>query len=69
VQRGSALFPKQGSKSPWVLRQNYIRDLMMMRFGAVDDGAVVFSKGRDPDLPRSALADDPVQVRAAAATP
>jgi cation diffusion facilitator CzcD-associated flavoprotein CzcO len=45
VQRGSAQFPKQGSKSPWVLRQNYVRDLMMMRYGAIDDGAMVFSKG------------------------
>jgi monooxygenase len=45
VQRGSSLFPKQGSKAPWLLRQNYILDLMTMRFGTVDDGALVFSKG------------------------
>jgi monooxygenase len=45
VQRGSSLFPKQGSKAPWLLRQNYILDLMTMRFGTVDDGALIFSKG------------------------
>jgi len=51
VQRGSSLFPKQGSKAPWLLRQNYILDLMTMRFGAVDDGALVFSNGGDKAAP------------------
>ncbi len=49
VQRGAALFPKQGSKSPWLLRQNYILDLLMMRFSAVDDGAMIFSRGGNND--------------------
>jgi len=44
VKRGVDLFPKQGSKAPWVLRQNYVLDLLSLRFGAVDDGTLVFFK-------------------------
>jgi monooxygenase len=43
VQRSLALFPKQGSKAPWRLYQNYARDLMSLRFGKVDDGVMTFS--------------------------
>jgi monooxygenase len=43
VQRAKDLFPKQGSKAPWVLRQNYLFDLLSLHFGAVDDGTLVFS--------------------------
>jgi cation diffusion facilitator CzcD-associated flavoprotein CzcO len=42
VQRALDRFPKQGSKAPWRLHQNYTKDLMALRFGSVDDG-VVFS--------------------------
>jgi monooxygenase len=43
VQRSVHLFPKQGSKAPWKQHQNYALDLMTLRFGKVDDGAMVFS--------------------------
>jgi cation diffusion facilitator CzcD-associated flavoprotein CzcO len=42
VQRAVHLFPKQSSKAPWLLRQNYILDYLTMRFGAVDDGTMEF---------------------------
>jgi cation diffusion facilitator CzcD-associated flavoprotein CzcO len=42
-QRSKALFPKQGSKMPWKLHQNYARDIMALRYGRLDDGAMVFS--------------------------
>jgi monooxygenase len=45
VQRGMDQFPKQGPKAPWVLRQNYILDMLTLYYGAVDDGTMVFSKG------------------------
>jgi len=45
VQRGSDLFPKQGSQAPWVLHQNYIRDLFSLHFGRIGDGTLTFSKG------------------------
>jgi cation diffusion facilitator CzcD-associated flavoprotein CzcO len=45
VQRGIKFFPKQGSKAPWIVHQNYILDLLTIKFGAVDDGTMAFSKG------------------------
>ena len=38
VTRAMERFPKQGSKAPWKLHQNYARDLLALRFGSVDDG-------------------------------
>ena len=43
VLRSLADFPKQGSKPPWRLYQNYIADLFSLRFSRLDDGAMVFS--------------------------
>ena len=37
------LFPKQGSKAPWKLYQNYPRDIMLLRYGKLDDGALKFA--------------------------
>jgi monooxygenase len=37
VLRSIAELPKQGSKEPWKLRQNYPIDLRSLRFGPVDD--------------------------------
>ena len=45
-QRSLAQFPKQGSKLPWKLHQNYLRDLLLLRFGKVDDGVMAFSNRR-----------------------
>ncbi|MEE3502435.1 NAD(P)/FAD-dependent oxidoreductase [Acidiphilium acidophilum] len=43
VQRAIASFPRQGSKKPWRLYQNYIRDLAMLRWGRLADGTMSFS--------------------------
>jgi len=43
VQRSVHLFPKQGAKAPWKQHQNYALDLLSLKFGKVDDGAMVFS--------------------------
>jgi cation diffusion facilitator CzcD-associated flavoprotein CzcO len=43
VQRSIAAFPKQGSKAPWKLHQNYALDLMNLRYSSVDDGVMRFS--------------------------
>jgi cation diffusion facilitator CzcD-associated flavoprotein CzcO len=42
-QRASAILPKQGSKPPWRLSQNYAADLLALRFGKLADGTMVFS--------------------------
>ena len=44
IQRALAHQPKQGSKRPWKLYQNYALDLLSLRFGALRDRAMVFSK-------------------------
>ena len=43
VQRAIDQFPKQGTRKPWKLHQNYALDLLALRFGSVDDGVMVFS--------------------------
>jgi cation diffusion facilitator CzcD-associated flavoprotein CzcO len=40
VQRAAAEFPKQGKRAPWKLRQDYLRDLLTLRYGAVEDGVL-----------------------------
>jgi hypothetical protein len=44
MQRAKDVMPKQGSKRPWKLYQNYAKDVMALRFGKVDDGVLVFSR-------------------------
>jgi cation diffusion facilitator CzcD-associated flavoprotein CzcO len=43
IQRALSLQPKQGSKRPWKLYQNYALDLLSLRFGSMRDQAMVFS--------------------------
>jgi monooxygenase len=43
VMRALHTLPHQGSKPPWRLHQNYVKDLSMMRYGRVDDGTMEFS--------------------------
>lgn len=43
VQRSIDQFPHQGSKAPWKLYQNYALDLISLKFGKVEDGAMLFS--------------------------
>ncbi|MBC7917672.1 MAG: NAD(P)/FAD-dependent oxidoreductase [Rhodoferax sp.] len=44
VQRAAEVLPKQGSQSPWYLRQNYILDRLSMAFSRIDDRGMVFTK-------------------------
>jgi cation diffusion facilitator CzcD-associated flavoprotein CzcO len=44
IQRALSLQPKQGSKRPWKLYQNYALDLLSLRFGSVRDNAMVFTR-------------------------
>jgi monooxygenase len=54
VQRSLDQFPKQGSKEPWKLRQNYVFDLRAIRRGPVDDGAMQFSVRERAPAPKVA---------------
>jgi monooxygenase len=44
VLRAIDRLPRQGSKKPWKLYQNYVRDLLSLRFGSVGDGALEFAR-------------------------
>ncbi len=44
VQRAIAKFPKQGSRRPWRLYQNYALDLMALRYSALKDDAMQFTR-------------------------
>ena len=37
-------FPKQGSRTPWRLNQNYLRDIRLIRHGKIDDEGLRFAK-------------------------
>jgi len=44
IQRANHILPKQGSKKPWRLRQNYALDLFDLRFGKIEDGTMEFTR-------------------------
>jgi cation diffusion facilitator CzcD-associated flavoprotein CzcO len=41
-QRAAAILPKQTTKAPWRLNQNYLRDIFDLRHGRINDGAIEF---------------------------
>jgi hypothetical protein len=47
VRRGLAGLPKQGSRSPWRLHQNYLRDLRLLRLTRLEDEGIRFSRRRE----------------------
>lgn len=44
VQRALPFLPRQGSKKPWRVHQNYAMDTMIMRYGTVNDGTMQFKR-------------------------
>ena len=42
VQRGASMLPRQGSKDPWKVYQNYILDLLSLRLGDVKEKHLVY---------------------------
>jgi cyclohexanone monooxygenase len=49
VQRAASLLPKQGSRRPWQVYQNYLQDMLTIRFGPIADGVMRF--GTEGKLP------------------
>ena len=43
VQRALGRLPKQGTKAPWRLYQNYLIDLLGFRYGKIEDGVIELS--------------------------
>ena len=46
VLRSIDQLPKQGSRSPWRLNQNYPLDIRLLRRGALEDEGIEFSRDR-----------------------
>ncbi|MHA6288231.1 flavin-containing monooxygenase [Maricaulis sp. CAU 1757] len=44
VQRALSWLPQQGSKAPWQTYQNYLKDMMTIRYGKLEDGHMRFAK-------------------------
>jgi cation diffusion facilitator CzcD-associated flavoprotein CzcO len=51
--------PKQGSKPPWRLRQNYAYDIVTLRHRPLEDGALEFSRVADTDAPGARTPREP----------
>jgi len=43
ILRAKDVLPQQGSASPWKVHQNYVKDLLALHYGKVDDGHLVYS--------------------------
>lgn len=43
VQRANDSLPQQGSRRPWQVYQNYLMDMLIIRYGRLDDGVMTFS--------------------------
>jgi monooxygenase len=54
VLRSIDRLPKQGSKEPWKLRQNYPLDLRTLRRGPIEDGTLEFSGSARREQPAAA---------------
>jgi cation diffusion facilitator CzcD-associated flavoprotein CzcO/pimeloyl-ACP methyl ester carboxylesterase len=73
VQRANAILPRQGSKAPWKVHQNYALDLAALKFGKLEDGTMQFDKARGAATPapvaspRSAVSIGAVTAAAAIA--
>ena len=54
VLRSIDAFPKQGSKAPWKLHQNYVLDLLALRRSGLEDEAMTFTN--PPKVPATSTA-------------
>ena len=44
IQRASALLPRQGVRAPWRMYQNYLLDLLSLKFSRLGDGVLRFGR-------------------------
>ena len=44
VRRALPLLPRQGARRPWRLYQNYLLDLLTLRFGKIEDGTLALER-------------------------
>lgn len=51
IQRAIDKFPKQGSEAPWKLYQNYVMDIFSLKYGSLQDKAMVFTAKSATETP------------------
>lgn len=56
IQRAADKIPSQGDRAPWKLYQNYLLDLLLLRYGRVVDGYLEFSSPQVGSAPATAEA-------------
>ena len=44
IRRASGEMPRQGRHGPWVVRHDFHRDALSLRYGPIEDGALVFDE-------------------------
>jgi len=54
MQRARDTMPRQSTRKPWKMHQNYLRDLLSLRFSTVNDSAMEFTRRTD-HTPQKAL--------------
>jgi monooxygenase len=59
VRRGNDRLPRQGTREPWKVRNDYVRDVPVLKLGAINDGILQFSRGVAAEAGRE---DDRVEV-------
>jgi monooxygenase len=57
IQRAVAKFPKQGSRKPWRLYQNYLLDILALSFGRLEDGTLQFSRAQEAPVVEAMAAE------------
>jgi monooxygenase len=63
VTRAAANLPKQGATKPWVIRQNYILDMLMMKLSRLEDGVLRWESAR-PNAHSPVLEREPMATSA-----
>jgi len=43
IQRANQILPKQGTRAPWQVNQNYLKDILLIKYGRLNDGVMKFS--------------------------
>ena len=43
IERANQILPKQGTRAPWQVNQNYLKDILLIKYGRLNDGVMQFS--------------------------
>ncbi|MEM9864803.1 MAG: FAD-containing monooxygenase EthA, partial [Myxococcota bacterium] len=62
VKRSLHALPHQGTKFPWRLRMNYLADVVALRLGRLEDGAMKFERRAKTQSPSTRPSAAPARV-------